>query len=97
MRKIELDMNHAIRLRQDWRKDNTEVAWMEDGTGEVLLHGNSIARVHPAPEGAVLELNWQTFRRWPTRTTMSRLRALGFNVSAPHGEARAVTGRIRLS
>jgi len=33
----------------------------------------------------VFSINYKTLKKWPTRTTMSRLRALGFNVYTRKG------------
>ena len=45
MRKIEREMNAAIRDSRDWKCANTEVRTMEDGASEVYLHGNKIAEI----------------------------------------------------
>ena len=43
MRKIEREMNAAIRDCRDWKSGNTEVCTMNDGVSYVYLHGNKIA------------------------------------------------------
>ena len=73
MRKIEKEMIAAIKARKDWKSGNTEVVYDECGA-RVYLHGNCIAsticnRFQP---------NNRIWSKWPTRTTASRLRALGF-------------------
>ena len=87
MRQIERDMLDAIRGGFDWHKDNTEVVFSDyvgnphlDAT--VYLHGHSIAEV--LPDGS-FEINTDTLAGWPTRTTVSRLRALGFDVRIKNG------------
>jgi len=73
MRKIEQDMNNAIRYGRDMFKQNTSVQHYTTETGEreaiVHLHGNHIATVE------------KNFLRlfdggWQTVTTKSRLNAL---------------------
>lgn len=77
MRKIEKEMLAALREGRDWRKSNTAV--VQDGIwAHVYLFGNRIAtRLNNT---GVVEVNRPTVRRWPTVTTMSRLRALGFHI-----------------
>ena len=74
MRKIESQMNQAIRSRKDFRSGNTEVSSFTCGaTGRlgsiVKLHGNKIAEVY-ANSIVLLDGGWQTV------TTKSRLNAL---------------------
>ena len=74
MRKIETQMNQAIRSRKDFRSANTEVATFTCGaTGRlgsiVKLHGNKIAEVY-ANSIVLFDGGWQTV------TTKSRLNAL---------------------
>lgn len=87
MRKIEKEMLEAIHSRKDWHNDNTVVFFFGAGeTGnphgsrsEVYLHGNHIASFwHDSGD---VEYNSHFFREWPTRTTVSRLRALGIPAS----------------
>lgn len=73
MRKIEQSIVNAYRAGQFFKGGNTEV----HPSGDVYLHGNNII------EGR--QVNRSTLRRWPTSTTCSRLRALGFNVSVKGG------------
>ena len=82
MRKIEEAMLYAIRNRLSWRKDNTEVEVTRGGEARVFLHGNYLARILPNGD---LDINLATVRRWPTRTTMSRLRALGVEAYIKNG------------
>ncbi len=44
MRKIESNMNAAIKANKNWSNANTTVT-TEDGVSEVRLHGNKIAEV----------------------------------------------------
>lgn len=79
MRKIEVEMLAAVRGCMSWSSGNTMVLPCHDPkTGaagaRVYLHGNHIADV---PVGGHVKVNIETLRRWPTSTTISRLRALG--------------------
>ena len=74
MRKIETQMNQAIRSRKDFRSANTEVANFycsaTDRVGSIVkLHGNKIAEVY-ANSIVLFDGGWQTV------TTKSRLNAL---------------------
>jgi hypothetical protein len=42
MRKIEMEMQTAIRNRKDWQKANTSVDFDQEGFMTVRLHGNRI-------------------------------------------------------
>ena len=69
MRKIETQMNSAIRSRRDWHSGNTRVEITEDKRALVYLHGNLIANVE---ENLV-----QIFDGgWQSNTTKSRLNAI---------------------
>ena len=69
MRKIETQMNKAIRSRKDWKSGNTRVEITEDNKAFVYLHGNKIAVVD--------EENVQIFDGgYQTVTTKSRLNAI---------------------
>lgn len=82
MRQIEQDMLEAIKYGRDWRKDNTEVM-VDEGFKAVFLHRHHIATVYPQGEVSV---NTATLSDWPTRTTVSRLRALGVDVYTRKGD-----------
>ena len=70
MRKIEQDMNRAIRYRQNMSKQNTSVRCYRDEI-EVRLHGNLIGTVDTASNQLrIFDGGWQTV------TTKSRLNAL---------------------
>ena len=71
MRKIEQQMLAALNKGRDWRSGNTSVT----KEGQVFLFGNKIA----FREEGVMRRDECTFRRWPTATTKSRLRALGLS------------------
>ena len=69
MRKIETQMNTAIRSRKDWQSGNTRGEITEDNKAFVYLHGNKIAVVD--------EENVQLFDGgWQSNTTKSRLNAI---------------------
>ena len=69
MRKIETQMNSAIRSRRDWKSGNTRVEITEDNRALVYLHGNLIANID--------ETNVQIFDGgWQSVTTKSRLNAI---------------------
>jgi len=81
MHKIEQDMLAAIDACREWQKDNTRVNPVV-GYIEVQLHGNTIATIDDYGTKPVLE----TFKRWPTATTCSRLRALGIGAHTKKGQ-----------
>lgn len=90
-RKIEARMCAAAADIRDWREDNTEVkADTNRANGlpvaRVYLHGHHIANMqqvaHDRLECQVIET---TLRDWPTRTTISRLRALGADLQSIKG------------
>ena len=81
MRKIEQQLNKAIRARKGFKLDNTRLEWA-DGLGLVYLHGHHIATID---SGQAVPIP-ATFSAWPTRTTASRLRALGVNATIRKGE-----------
>jgi hypothetical protein len=78
MRKIEKAMCLAIGQRKTWSSDNTSVRPIDDANVGVYLWGNHIADVN-TDTGFVM-VNNNTLAKWPTRTTKSRLRALGAKV-----------------
>ena len=100
MRKIEMNMNAAVMLGRNWSEANTRTvrpsndrtvtAWEHRSAAmDVFLHGHHIATVWNACDGRdrwTVEVNTDTLRAWPTRTTMSRLRALGADVCTRKGE-----------
>ena len=70
MRKVEIQMNHAIRYRRNWAGSNTMVRVSKEVV-EVFLHGNLIASVDTATNQLqIFDGGWQTV------TTKSRLNAL---------------------
>ncbi len=83
MRKIEEQMLEAIRHKENWSHANTAVSIFSEGktTYEacVLLHGHIIAVVDYLNDDRV-HINLVTLAEYPTRTTMSRLRALNCDV-----------------
>lgn len=82
MRKIELEMLAAIESGTRFTKDNTTVV-ITAVNAEVYLHGNHIATV--GRHGTV-DVNTNTLLEYPTRTTLSRLRALGVDVCIRKGD-----------
>jgi hypothetical protein len=78
MRKIEKAMCLAIGQRKTWSSDNTSVRPIDDVNVGVYLWGNHIADVN-TNTGFVM-VNNNTLAKWPTRTTKSRLYALGAKV-----------------
>ena len=89
MRLIEKEMLAAINGGRDWSKDNTRVvvdAEYRSYFADVYLHGHHIAEVFCAMGcDDHVHVNRDTLRQWPTRTTMSRLRALGVDVCTRKG------------
>lgn len=77
MRKIEEQMLSAIEAGKYWTSGNTFVNPCV-GFTEVHLHGNHIANVDSSY--GTVEVNKKTLKNYPTRTTMSRLKALGVDV-----------------
>tara|TARA_B100001113_G_scaffold344364_1_gene332733 strand:+ start:842 stop:1156 length:315 start_codon:yes stop_codon:yes gene_type:complete len=69
MRKIEEQMNRAIRNRQRWQSGNTSVIIGHENEVDVYLHGNHIATVSPNAI-RIFDGGWQS------NTTKSRLNAL---------------------
>ena len=70
MRKIEQDMNTAIRYRRNMSKQNTSVRCYADCV-DVYLHGNHIASLDTATHELTLKDGG-----WQSNTTKSRLNAL---------------------
>ena len=72
MRKIETEMNQAIRNGHAWSKDNTCITYdpTNNMSAEVYLHGNHIATVSDDA------LTLYSGGGWFTPTTKSRLNAL---------------------
>ncbi len=88
MRLIEKEMLAAINGGRDWSKDNTRVAVKRtDGMvfSDVFLHNHLIASVTMWKGKPATSVCKETLREWPTRTTMSRLRALGVDVCTRKG------------
>jgi len=73
MRKIETQMNAAIRDSKDWKSENTMVT-THNGVSHVFLHGNKIAEVGDTFI-VLMDGGWQS------NTTKSRLNA----ILAEHG------------
>ena len=69
MRKIEQQMNAAIRDFRNWKSGNTEVIADHDGVSRVYLHGNKIAEIGD-DFVQIFDGGWQSV------TTKSRLNAI---------------------
>lgn len=95
MRKIEKEMLQAVVNKSNFAKDNTQVIYYPEineqrhsrmETSKVFLHGNHIATVcHSEPHKGKVVVNKDTLTAYPTRTTTSRLRALGVHVNIKQG------------
>lgn len=85
MRLIEKEMVRAAYTGRAWAKDNTTVARGENKS-LVFLHGHHIASVIRDTGRLIVRPNIKTLKAWPTRTTMSRLRALGVDVCTRKGK-----------
>ena len=84
---IEKEMLEAIANKSNWRKGNTLVQYTLYGTIDffkVFLHGNLIATVNGASK--VVDVEEETLVNFPTKVTLSRLRALGVDVSRKGGK-----------
>ena len=93
MRKIEQWMLDMVRLNETrGTLSNTAVIGSQDSKGYrshmVYLHDNHIATVHHHRDNPTrwVQVNKDTLRDYPTRTTMSRLRALGVDVCTRKGQ-----------
>jgi hypothetical protein len=87
MRKIERQMLAAIRYSENWSNANTMVTYdSNSGLSTIYLHGHKIATATNAAPYEPATANVGTLRAWPTRTTMSRLRALGVDVCTRKGD-----------
>lgn len=84
MLKIEREMLQAIQDKTFWGKSNTCVAYEDCNTkygarSQVYLFGNHIGDYwHQTGE---FDVNIRTLLDWPSVTTISRLRALGINIT----------------
>jgi len=81
VRKIESDMLTAIHEGRNWQSGNTSI--MHQPNPSIYLHGNRIAFTCPDYDG--LRCDTRVFKNFPTRTTVSRLRALGVNACVRKG------------
>ncbi len=82
MRQIEQKMVEAVQKGYNWELANTEVISDGEGLSWVYLHGHMIA----LSVDGIIEPIRETLLDWPTRTTMSRLRALGVDVCTRRGD-----------
>ena len=78
MRKIETQMNMAIKSQKNWSSGNTQVI-TDNGFSRVFLHGNHIANVFDDVVDGNVKTIVQLFDGgWQTVTTKSRLNSLLF-------------------
>ena len=70
MRKIETEMQNALRNKVNWSKSNTSVSVDNEGNQFVTLHGNCIATISNFGDIKLSSCGWQTV------TTKSRLNAI---------------------
>ena len=70
MRKIETEMQNALRNRVNWSKANTSVSVDNEGNQFVTLHGNLIAQISNFGDIKLSSCGWETV------TTKSRLNAI---------------------
>lgn len=96
MLKIELQMMQAIGINRAWAFGNTSVSRDADNPNMMVvsLHGNHIASIEIAG-GIILGrwINLKTLGDYPTKTTLSRLRAMGFRVRKAKGQV--IIGVVR--
>jgi len=96
MRKIEQQMMQAVENNRTWAAGNTSVGRdaVIPNLMAVRLHGNHIASIEIA-DGRILNrwINIWTLDEYPTVTTLSRLRALGFRVRKAKGQV--IIGVVR--
>ena len=82
-----MEMARAVMSKTKYHKGNTKVYYDEKlNISDIWLHDNHIADYYHATN--VLAINKYTLDRWPTRTTTSRLRALGANVYIKQGKIK---------
>lgn len=93
MRKLETQMLEAIKAKKSKTIDNTRIEYLpalDTPTharieyAKIYLHENHIASY--AYDLDRFDYNPVTLATWPTRTTKSRLRALGFAVTTKKGQ-----------
>tara|TARA_R110000868_G_scaffold265181_3_gene523971 strand:- start:340 stop:621 length:282 start_codon:yes stop_codon:yes gene_type:complete len=84
VRVIERNMLDAIETKVNWVGDNTEVVYHPNADySKVYLYDNLIAWVLHG-EGVTI-VSRETLAKHPTRTTKSRLRAMGVDVMTNMG------------
>lgn len=93
MRKIEQQIWNAIKTKKSLNAGNTRVEYLPELNepmharieyAKVYLHGHHIASYTYSLNR--VDYNPMTLAQWPTRTTKSRLRALGVNVYTKNGK-----------
>lgn len=92
MREIEKTMLAAIKCKKTKTINNTKIEYLPAIStptrarieyAKIYLHGNHIASY--AYDLDRFDYNPATLAAWPTNTTKSRLRALGFDVKTKNG------------
>ena len=85
MRKIETQMNTAIKSQKNWSSGNTQVI-TDNGMSRVFLHGNHIANVFDDVANGNVKTVVQLFDGgWQSNTTKSRLNALCYELATGFG------------
>lgn len=84
MRQIEKTLIEAVRNRKTWKQANTRTWQSDKDTTAIFLHENPIALY--AHDQKTLYVQLDTLARWKTRTTCSRLRALGVPVNIKNNQ-----------
>lgn len=84
MRQIEKQLLQAIRNRKTWKSGNTRTWCPDEKKTVIFLHDNPIA-LYAHNQGKIY-VQLDTLAEWKTRTTCSRLRALGVPVSIKDGQ-----------
>ena len=85
MRKIETQMNMAIKSQKNWCSGNTQVI-TDNGISRVFLHGNHIANVFDDVVNGNVKKVVQLFDGgWQSNTTKSRLNALCYEFATGFG------------
>lgn len=84
MRQVETLMREAAFKGEPFKMSNTTVERVTPHCVSVYLHGNEIAIIN-VNNGALL-VNTDTLKEYPSNTTISRLRALGANLTVSKGD-----------
>lgn len=103
MRKIESLMCNAVTQRIPWQLNNTTVTATKENDPyhqfhvstyvTIYLHGSRIAYQDPY-QPHELRIDHATLKKYPTRTTLSRLRALGFDLHVLKGKLYVIRDTV---